>query len=113
MTKPAVQYGINVNTRVPVIYADRYSAAGVIRLGERVEQLGYDAVWVGDNFFAKGRMESVTSLAAIASRTSRVALGTSAFLPGWRRSETSARITPPAAWPGLEGRCLAQEVLPW
>lgn len=75
-----VEYGVNVNTRVPIIFPDRYAAGDVLRLAERVEALGYDSVWVGDNFFAKSRMESVTTLAAIAARTSRVRLGTSAFI---------------------------------
>lgn len=80
MGSRAVTYGINVNTRVPVIYPDRYSAVDVPNLAEEVEKLGYDTVWVGDNFFAKGRMESITTLAAIAARTSRVRLGTAAFI---------------------------------
>jgi alkanesulfonate monooxygenase SsuD/methylene tetrahydromethanopterin reductase-like flavin-dependent oxidoreductase (luciferase family) len=65
---------------VPILYPDRYTASDVVTLGERVEALGYDGVWVGDNFFAKGRLESVTMLAALASRTSRVKLGTSALI---------------------------------
>jgi alkanesulfonate monooxygenase len=75
-----VQYGVNVNTRVPILYPDHYSAADVVALAERVEALGYDGVWVGDNFFAKGRLESIGTLSAIASRTSRVTLGTSALI---------------------------------
>jgi alkanesulfonate monooxygenase SsuD/methylene tetrahydromethanopterin reductase-like flavin-dependent oxidoreductase (luciferase family) len=75
-----VTFGINVNTRVPIIHPDRYSAADVPALAEEAERLGYDTVWVGDNFFAKGRMESLTMLGAIASRTSRVRLGTAAFI---------------------------------
>jgi alkanesulfonate monooxygenase SsuD/methylene tetrahydromethanopterin reductase-like flavin-dependent oxidoreductase (luciferase family) len=75
-----VQYGVNVNTRVPILYPDRYTAADVVALAARVEALGYDGVWVGDNFFAKGRLESIATLSAIASRTSRVTLGTSALI---------------------------------
>jgi alkanesulfonate monooxygenase SsuD/methylene tetrahydromethanopterin reductase-like flavin-dependent oxidoreductase (luciferase family) len=75
-----VQYGVNVNTRVPILYPDHYTAADVVALAERVEALGYDGVWVGDNFFAKGRLESIATLSAIAGRTSRVTLGTSALI---------------------------------
>jgi alkanesulfonate monooxygenase SsuD/methylene tetrahydromethanopterin reductase-like flavin-dependent oxidoreductase (luciferase family) len=75
-----VQYGVNVNTRVPVLYPEHYTAADVVALAERVEALGYDGVWVGDNFFAKGRLESIATLSAIAGRTSRVTLGTSALI---------------------------------
>jgi len=35
----------------------------------------FDSVWVGDGLVAKARLESVVSLSAIASRTSRVRLG--------------------------------------
>ena len=75
-----VQYGVNVNTRVPVLYPEHYTAGDVVALAERVEALGYDGVWVGDNFFAKGRLESIATLSAIAGRTSRVTLGTSALI---------------------------------
>jgi alkanesulfonate monooxygenase SsuD/methylene tetrahydromethanopterin reductase-like flavin-dependent oxidoreductase (luciferase family) len=75
-----VQYGVNVNTRVPILYPEQYTAADVVALAERVEALGYDGVWVGDNFFAKGRLESIATLSAIAGRTSRVTLGTSALI---------------------------------
>jgi alkanesulfonate monooxygenase SsuD/methylene tetrahydromethanopterin reductase-like flavin-dependent oxidoreductase (luciferase family) len=75
-----VQYGVNVNTRVPVLYPEHYTATDVVALAERVEALGYDGVWVGDNFFAKGRLESIATLSAIAGRTSRVTLGTSALI---------------------------------
>jgi alkanesulfonate monooxygenase len=80
MAQPAVEYGVNVNTRVPILYPERFTAADVVEMGARVEALGYDGVWVGDNFFAKTRLESITTLAAIASRTKRVKLGTSSLI---------------------------------
>lgn len=36
----------------------------------------FDSVWVGDSLFAKPRLEAVTTLSAIATRTRRVKLGT-------------------------------------
>jgi len=36
---------------------------------------GFDSVWVGDSLLAKPRLESITLLAAVAARTSRVKLG--------------------------------------
>ena len=71
-----LRFGINVNTRVPVLYPDRMTPAGVLDLAADVEALGYDAVWVGDNFLSKPRLEAVTTLAAIGARTRRVRLGT-------------------------------------
>jgi alkanesulfonate monooxygenase SsuD/methylene tetrahydromethanopterin reductase-like flavin-dependent oxidoreductase (luciferase family) len=72
----AVRFGINLSTRVPVLYPDRLTPAGLLELAARVEALGYDAIWVGDNFLSKPRLEAVTTLAAIGARTARVRLGT-------------------------------------
>lgn len=40
------------------------------------ESGAFDSVWVGDNYLSKPRLEALITLAAIASRTSRVRLGT-------------------------------------
>jgi alkanesulfonate monooxygenase len=81
-----IDVGVNVNTRCPVIYPDRYTATQLVDLAVRVEQLGYDTVYVGDNYFSKPRLESTTTLAAIASRTSRVKLATSALISPLRNT---------------------------
>ena len=72
--------GINVNTRVPVLYPDAYPERELIALAESVEAAGYDSVWVGDSMFQKSRLEAVTTLAALAMRTERVQLGTAAII---------------------------------
>ncbi len=72
--------GINVNTRVPVLYPDAYPERELIALAETVEAEGYDSVWVGDSMFQKSRLEAVTTLSAIAMRTERVQLGTAAII---------------------------------
>ncbi len=86
MAKANIDFGVNVNTRCAVIYPDRYSAAQLVNLAVLVEQLGYDTVYVGDNFFSKPRLESTTTLAAIASRTKRVKLATSALISPLRNT---------------------------
>jgi len=86
MAKLNVDFGINVNTRCPVIYPERYSARQLVDLAVRVEQLGYGTVYVGDNYFSKPRLESTTTLAAIASRTNRVKLATSALISPLRNT---------------------------
>ena len=72
--------GINVNTRVPVLYPDVYAEGDLLALAETVEAEGYDSVWVGDSMFQKSRLEAMTTLAAIATRTQRVRLGTAALI---------------------------------
>ncbi len=49
----------------------------LIETAEQVEAAGvFDSLWVGDNFLSKPRLEAVTTLAALATRTSRLKLGT-------------------------------------
>ncbi len=82
----SMQFGVNVNTRVPVIFPDDYDIDQLLDLAVRTEELGYDSVWVGDNFFSKARLESITTLSAIATRTRRVALGTAALISPLRNT---------------------------
>jgi alkanesulfonate monooxygenase SsuD/methylene tetrahydromethanopterin reductase-like flavin-dependent oxidoreductase (luciferase family) len=86
MAKPKIDCGINVNTRCPIIYPKHYPAPRLVDLAVRVEKLGYDTVFVGDNYFSKPRLESTTTLAAIASRTKRVKLATSALISPLRNT---------------------------
>jgi len=83
---PQIDFGVNVNTRCPVIYPEHYSAPRMVDLGEELERLGYDTVFVGDNYFSKPRLESTTTLAAIAGRTRRIKLATSALIAPLRNT---------------------------
>ena len=56
----------------------------IIDLAVRGEELGFDSVWVGDSVLARPRLEAMTTLAAVASRTQRVKLGTAVLLPALR-----------------------------
>ena len=60
------------------------NADRILRMAERVEAAGLDSVWVGDSLVAKPRLEPLAALGAIASRTSRVRLGTAVLLPALR-----------------------------
>ena len=53
----------------------------ILELGDLAEQVGLDSVWIGDSLIAKPRHDPLTLLAAIAARTSRIALGTAVLLP--------------------------------
>ncbi len=57
----------------------------LVRLAERAEELGVDSVWAGDSLVAKPRLEPLTVLASVASRTSRVGLGTAVLLGALRQ----------------------------
>lgn len=82
----SITFGINVNTRCSVIYPDVYPPTKLLEMAERVEALGYDTVVVGDNYFSKPRLEATTTLAAIAARTARVKLATSALISPLRNT---------------------------
>lgn len=56
----------------------------------RAENLGYDSLWVNDGLLTP-RIEALTMLAAVASLTSRVSLGTAALLPVLRRPVQAAQ----------------------
>ncbi len=57
----------------------------VLAMAERAEAIGCDSVWVGDSLTAKPRLEPLSTLAAVASRTQRVRLGTAVLLAALRQ----------------------------
>lgn len=80
MPDRSIDFGVNVNNRVPVLNPVEYPPASMIELAREAEALGYDAVWVGDNFLARSRYECLTTLAVIAGATRRVRLGTAVLV---------------------------------
>ena len=59
---------MNLNNREPLIAPD-YDLAALLDLSARVEELGFDSVWVGDSLFSKPRYEAMSLLSAISQRT--------------------------------------------
>jgi alkanesulfonate monooxygenase SsuD/methylene tetrahydromethanopterin reductase-like flavin-dependent oxidoreductase (luciferase family) len=57
----------------------------ILNLARKVESAGLDSVWVGDSLTAKPRLEPLAMLAAIASVTERVRLGTAVLLAALRQ----------------------------
>ena len=85
MTKGSPKLGILLPTRGLIMDAEQPDSADLIlSMADRVEQAGLDSVWVGDSLTAKPRLEPITTLAAIAGRTSRVRLGTAVLLAAMR-----------------------------
>ncbi len=81
-SKP-IQFGVNLNNREPLIAPD-YDLQALLDLSSRVEELGFDSVWVGDSLFSKPRYEAMALLAAISQRTRRVRLGTACLVSSMR-----------------------------
>ena len=83
MTK--VKLGILLPTRGLLIGNEPpENADGIIEIARRVEAAGLDSVWVGDSLTAKPRLEPLAMLAAIATHTKRVRLGTAVLLAALR-----------------------------
>ena len=53
----------------------------ILALADRAEEIGLDAVWIGDSLLAKPRHEPLALIAAIAGRTRRIKMGTAVLLP--------------------------------
>lgn len=91
-----VQFGVNLNNREPLIAPD-YDLAALLDLSERVEELGFDSIWVGDSLFSKPRYEAMTLLAALSQRTERVRMGTACLVSSLRNP-----LTLSAEWATLD-----------
>jgi alkanesulfonate monooxygenase SsuD/methylene tetrahydromethanopterin reductase-like flavin-dependent oxidoreductase (luciferase family) len=79
----ALEFGVNLNNREPLIAPD-YDLQMLLDLSQAVEELGFDSVWVGDSLFSKPRYEPIALLAAISQRTSNVRLGTACLVSSTR-----------------------------
>jgi alkanesulfonate monooxygenase SsuD/methylene tetrahydromethanopterin reductase-like flavin-dependent oxidoreductase (luciferase family) len=79
-----LRFGVLLPTREAVMSGWR-DPAGIFRMAERAEELGFHSVWVGDSLTARPRVEALATLAAVGARTRRVRLGTSIFLAALRQ----------------------------
>ena len=73
LTRP-LSFGVSLPNRAVLfgMPVDR-----LFETAEQVEAAGvFDSLWVGDNFLSKPRLEAVTTLSALAARTTRLKLGT-------------------------------------
>ena len=85
--------GILLPTRGLLLNDERpLNAELVLSLAQTAEEAGIDSLWVGDSLTAKPRLEPLTTLAAVAARTTRVRIGTSVLLAALRHPITSAHI---------------------
>ncbi len=85
ITQQKVKLGILLPTRGLLMTEKRPNDAdSILKMAEVVEEAGLDSVWVGDSLTAKPRLEPLTTLAAVASRTRRVRLGTAVLLAALR-----------------------------
>lgn len=84
MAQTTASWGLLLPTREVVMAQGTPDLAKIIDLAVQAEELGFDSVWVGDSILARPRLEALTTLAAVASRTTRVKLGTAVLLSALR-----------------------------
>ncbi len=87
MSEPkAVKIGILLPTRQAVMAARGGPAPiePILQMAERAEALGFDSVWIGDSITAHPRFDCLTTMAAVAARTRRVAVGSAVLLSALR-----------------------------
>ena len=84
MADGKISFGYLIPTREVVMAPGDPDFGSMINLAETAERQGFDSVWVGDSVLARPRLEALTTLSAIAGRTSRVKLGTAVYLPALR-----------------------------
>lgn len=93
MTASRLKLGVLLPTRGLVMGDEQPQNANlVLEMARRAEAAGLDSVWVGDSLTAKPRMEPITTLAAIASITERVRLGTAVLLGALRHPVLLAQM---------------------
>jgi alkanesulfonate monooxygenase SsuD/methylene tetrahydromethanopterin reductase-like flavin-dependent oxidoreductase (luciferase family) len=85
----SVGTGLLLPSREALLWAES-DLALVVDAAREAEQAGYDSVWVGDSLLARPRGEPLTLLAAVASATTRVTVGTAVLLPLLRHPLTLA-----------------------
>jgi alkanesulfonate monooxygenase SsuD/methylene tetrahydromethanopterin reductase-like flavin-dependent oxidoreductase (luciferase family) len=70
----------HVGVMLPTREALRLGAHVAVDFGVRAEELGFDSVWAGDSLLARPLLDPLTTLAAVAARTSSIRLGTAVLL---------------------------------
>lgn len=83
MNDNRMKFGVLLPTREAVM-SGRADPSLLYQLAERAEVLGFHSVWVGDSLTARPRIDALTTLSAVGSRTHRVRLGTAIFLAALR-----------------------------
>ncbi len=93
MSNSKLKLGVLLPTRGLVMRDEQPQNANlVLEMAQRAEAAGLDSVWVGDSLTAKPRMEPLTTLAAIATQTERVRLGTAVLLGALRHPVLLAQM---------------------
>jgi alkanesulfonate monooxygenase SsuD/methylene tetrahydromethanopterin reductase-like flavin-dependent oxidoreductase (luciferase family) len=89
-TRPAI--GLLLPTRELAITGD-FTVAPIIDFAQQAEELGFASLWTGDSLYARPRLDPFIVLAAVATATSRVTVGTAAITAALRHPLIGAAMT--------------------
>jgi len=76
----ATELGYLLPTRERIVKG-KHKTREILDLADHADNIGLDAVWIGDSLLAKPRHDPLTMMAAIAGRTKEVKIGTAVLLP--------------------------------
>ncbi|HEY3608768.1 MAG TPA: LLM class flavin-dependent oxidoreductase [Pseudonocardiaceae bacterium] len=85
------QIGILLPTREQAI-TGTYAASPLVEFARQAELLGFDSLWTGDSLVARPRLDPLVVLAAAATATDRITLGTAALTPALRHPLIGANM---------------------
>lgn len=93
MTSPgSVTFGLLLPSRELAMYPPHDGdPRRLVEWAVRAEELGFDAVWIGDSLLAKPRAEPLSVLAGVATATERIDLGTAVLLASMRNAAQLAQ----------------------
>ena len=93
MTSPgSVTFGLLLPSRELAMYPPHDGdPRRLVEWAVRAEELGLDAVWIGDSLLAKPRAEPLSVLAGVAAATERIDLGTAVLLASMRNATQLAQ----------------------
>ncbi|MDE0319462.1 MAG: LLM class flavin-dependent oxidoreductase [Acidimicrobiaceae bacterium] len=93
MTSPgSVTFGLLLPSRELAMYPPHDGdPRRLVHWAVRAEELGFDAVWIGDSLLAKPRAEPLSVLAGVATATERIDVGTAVLLASMRNAAQLAQ----------------------
>ena len=93
MTSPgSVTFGLLLPSRELAMYPPHDGdPRRLVEWAVRAEELGFDAVWIGDSLLAKPRAEPLSVLAGVATATERIDVGTAVLLASMRNAAQLAQ----------------------
>ena len=97
MAGKQTDFGILLPTRGLLLEAqdthENPDPSRIFVMAKKIEELGYQSIWVGDSLLARPRLDALATLAAVGAVTEKPKLGTCVYLPAMRNPLLLAQTT--------------------